>query len=312
MTFSRIISVGSYLPKNCVANNQLPAELGTSDEWIVSRTGIKQRHIAAENELTSDLATAAARQALKNAGLETVDLIIVATTTPDAIFPATAVTVQHKLGIRDAFAFDIQAVCSGFVYALATADNFIKAGTAKTALVIGAETMSRIVDWKDRGTCVLFGDGAGAVVLKADKEAGIIASKLHSDGAYQQELYVDGGASMGKFGTLKMQGKEVFKHAVEKMSASILEVLEGSKYKLSDINWLIPHQANLRIMSAIAERIGLESQKVFVSVDKHANTSAASIPLAMAENWSRIKKGDIAVLTALGGGFSWGSVLLKF
>jgi 3-oxoacyl-[acyl-carrier-protein] synthase-3 len=219
--------------------------------------------------------------------------------------------VQHKLGIKNAFAFDVQAVCSGFVYALTVADNFIKSGQVKTALVIGAETMSRIVDWNDRNTCVLFGDGAGAVVLKADNEAGIIASKLHSDGAYQQELYTDGGPSMGKMGTLKMQGKEVFKHAVEKMSGSILEVLEAANLKIDDVKWLIPHQANLRIMNSIADRINIAPEKVFVTVDKHANTSAASIPLALAENWSKVKKGDLCVLTALGGGFSWGSVVLK-
>ncbi len=306
MTFSRIVSVGSYLPKNCVSNDALPKELETSDEWIQSRTGIKQRYVAAEGEFTSDLATAAAKIALKNAGLESVDLIIVATTTPDAIFPATAVTVQHKLGIQNAFSFDIQAVCSGFVYALVTANNFIKAGQAKNVLVIGAETMSHIVDWKDRNTCVLFGDGAGAVVLTKSDEPGIISSALHSDGTYQKELYAN------RADTLKMHGKEVFKHAVEKMSNSILEVVNSSSYKLEDINWLIPHQANLRIMSAISERIGIAQDKVFVSVDKHANTSAASIPLALAENWSRIKKDDVAVLTALGGGFSWGSVILKF
>ena len=312
MTFSRIISVGSYLPSNCVSNANLPPELETSDEWITSRTGIRQRYIAAPNQLTSDLAVEAAKVALAKAGLTAVDLIIVATTTPDNTFPACAAAVQHKLGIKNCFAFDVQAVCSGFVFALATADNYIKSGTVKTALVIGAETLTRIVDWKDRGTCVLFGDGAGAVILKADNEAGIIASKLHTDGAYYNELYVDGGASQSSVGVLKMHGKEVFKHAVEKMSNSILEVVNSSSYKLEEINWLIPHQANLRIMSAISERIGLSADKVFISVDKHANTSAASIPLAMSENWARIKKGDVAVLTALGGGFSWGSVLLKF
>ena len=312
MTFSRIISVGAYLPKNLVRNDQLPKELETSDEWIESRTGIKQRHLAAEGEFTSDLATAAAKQALENAELDSVDVIIVATTTPDNTFPACAAAVQHKLGIKNCFAFDMQAVCSGFVFALATADNYIKTGMAKTALVIGAETLTRIVDWKDRGTCVLFGDGAGAVVLKADNECGIISSKLHTDGAYYNELYVDGGPSQNSIGVLKMHGKEVFKHAVEKMSGSITEVLEGSQYALADVNWVIPHQANLRIMKAISDRLGLPEEKVFVTVDIHANTSAASIPLAMAENWARIKKGDVAVLTALGGGFSWGSVLLKF
>lgn len=309
--YSKIISVGSYLPKNCVSNDDLPKELETSGDWIVSRTGIKQRYIAAEGELTSDLATEAAKIALKNAGFKEVELIVVATTTPDNTFPAVAAAVQRKLGFQNSFAFDIQAVCSGFVFALSVADNYIKSGTVKTALVIGAETLTRIVDWKDRGTCVLFGDGAGAVVLQASNEAGIIHSKLHTDGSYYDELYVDGGASKGNIGVLKMHGKEVFKHAVEKMSASIKEAVEGTKYNLDDVKWIVPHQANLRIMDAIAERLSLDKNKVIVTVDKHANTSAASIPLALAENWGKFQQGDLCVLTALGGGFSWGSVLLR-
>jgi len=309
--YSKIISVGSYLPANCVTNNDLPKNLETSSEWIISRTGIKQRYIAAEGELTSDLATAAAKIALGKAGLKETDLIIVATTTPDNTFPACAAAVQRKLGFKNSFAFDVQAVCSGFVFALSVADNYIKAGTAKTALVIGAETLTRIVDWNDRGTCVLFGDGAGAVVLQASETPGIIHSKLHTDGSYYDELYVDGGASQNTVGVLKMHGKEVFKHAVEKMGASIREAVEGTEYSLDDVKWVVPHQANLRIMDAIAERLELPKEKVIVTVDKHANTSAASIPLALAENWDKFKSGDLCVLTALGGGFSWGSVLVR-
>jgi 3-oxoacyl-[acyl-carrier-protein] synthase-3 len=312
MKYSKIISVGSYLPKNCVKNSDLPAHLETSDEWIISRTGITQRYIAADDELTSDLATAAAKAALKNAGLTEVDAIIVATTTPDNTFPATAVAVQHKLGIRTGFAFDVQAVCSGFVYALSIADSFIKSGQIKSALVIGAETLTRTLDWNDRGTCVLFGDGAGAVVLTASDTPGIISTQLHSDGAYYDQLYVDGGVSRKSVGVLKMHGKEVFKHAVAKMSESILSILKDNNYSMSDVSWIVPHQANLRIMDAIAERIGVDKEKVIATVVKHANTSAATIPLGLDDSWSKFKKGDLIALTALGGGFTWGSVLLKF
>ena len=312
MKFSKIISVGSYLPKNCVVNSALPAHLETSDEWIVSRTGITQRYIAAENELTSDLATEAAKAALKNAGLTSVDAIILATTTPDNTFPATATAVQKKLGIRTGFAFDIQAVCSGFVYALATADSFIKSGQIKSALVIGAETLTRTLDWNDRGTCVLFGDGAGAAVVTASDTAGIISSQLHSDGTYYDELYVDGGVSRKSVGVLKMQGKEVFKHAVSKMSDSIVSILNSNNLTMKDVNWIVPHQANLRIMDAIAERIGIEKEKVIATVTKHANTSAATIPLGLDDSWNKFKKGDLIALTALGGGFTWGSILMRF
>lgn len=312
MIYSKILSCGSYLPARCVPNAELPAELETSDEWIRSRTGITQRYIAAEGQYTSDLAAEAAKVALKKAGLTEVDAIIVATTTPDHTFPATAAAVQRKLGIKTGFAFDVQAVCAGFAFALATADNFIKLGQIKTALVIGAETLTRVLDWNDRGTCVLFGDGAGAVVLGASDEAGIISTKLNTDGNYYDELYVSGGVSNKSLGVLKMNGREVFKHAVEKMSGSISAILEANNYKIDDVKWIVPHQANLRIMNAIGDRLGVDESKVVETVSKHANTSAASIPLALCEAEGKIKKGDLVVLTALGGGFSWGSVLLKW
>jgi 3-oxoacyl-[acyl-carrier-protein] synthase-3 len=312
MKYSKIIATGSALPKHKMLNADLPAVLETSDEWIVSRTGITQRFIAGEGELTSDLAAEAARKALERAGLKSVDLIVLATTTPDKTFPSTATILQRKLGIHSGFAFDVQAVCSGFVYALAVADNFIKAGQAKTALVIGAETLTKILDWKDRGTCVLFGDGAGAVVLQATNEAGIIATKLHSDGAFEDELYVDGGVSLTQTaGLLRMNGKEVFKHAVEKMSNSIVEIVEQNDFYLTDIDWVVPHQANKRIMDAIAKRLELPAEKVIETVSIHANTSAATIPLALDVSWDKFKKGDLIALTALGAGFTWGSALLR-
>lgn len=310
MIYSKIISCGSYLPKKRVLNAELPAALETSDEWIRSRTGITQRYIAAEGEYTSDLAAEAAKVALQKAGLNSVDAIIVATTTPDNTFPATAVAVQRKLGFDTGFAFDIQAVCAGFVYALASADNFIKTGQIKTALVIGAETMTRIVDWNDRGTCVLFGDGAGAVVLSASNEPGIIATKLHSDGKFAEHLYAKGPAFDD--GLLKMNGREVYKHAVDKMGKAIVEALEAGNKTIADLNWLIPHQANLRIMTSIAEHFAIPMDRVVETVSKHANTSAASIPLAICENEKNFKKGDLVALTALGGGFSWGSALIKW
>lgn len=312
MKFSKIISTGSSLPKRKMLNAELPAELGTSDEWIVSRTGIKQRFIAGEGELTSDLATAAARIALERAGLKTVDMIVVATTSPDKTFPATATIVQRKLGITNGFAMDVQAVCSGFVYALATADNFIKSGQVKSALVIGAENLTKVLDWKDRGTCVLFGDGAGAVVLQASSEAGVLATSLHSDGAFEDELYVDGGvASTQTAGFLRMNGKEVFKHAVEKMSGSISDIVEQNGFALSDVDWVVPHQANKRIMDAIAKRLELPAEKVIETVSLHANTSAATIPLALDVSWDKFKKGDLVALTALGAGFTWGAALVR-
>ncbi len=312
MTYSKIIGCGSYLPKKRILNSELPAELGTNDEWIRTRTGITQRYIAADGELTSDLAVAAAKVALKNAGLAEVDAIILATTSPDNTFPATAAQVQKKLGFKSGFAFDVQAVCAGFAFAVATADNFIKLGQIKTALVIGAETLTRVLDWSDRGTCVLFGDGAGAIVLSASDKPGIISTKLNTDGSHYDELYVSGGVSQKSIGVLKMNGREVFKHAVEKMSGGIADILASNGKTINDVNWIVPHQANLRIMNAIAERIGIAPEKVIETVSKHANTSAASIPLALCEAQSKFKKDDLIVLTALGGGFSWGSVLLKW
>lgn len=312
MKFSQIIASGSALPKNKVLNADLPAELETSDEWIRSRTGITQRFIAGEGELVSDLAAEAARKALKKAGLETVDLIVLATTTPDKTFPATATIVQRKLGIKNGFAFDVQAVCSGFVYALAMADNFIKSGQAKTALVIGAENLTKVLDWTDRGTCVLFGDGAGAVVLQASDEAGVLATSLHSDGSYEDELFVDGGVGeTGTAGLLRMNGKEVFKHAVDKMSNSIVDISEQNGFTLADIDWVVPHQANKRIMDAIAKRLDVPAEKVIETVSIHANTSAATIPLALDVSWDKFQKGDLVALTALGAGFTWGAALVR-
>ncbi|MBM3580168.1 MAG: ketoacyl-ACP synthase III [Alphaproteobacteria bacterium] len=316
---SRIIATGSYLPQRIVTNTDLEKTVETSNEWIVERTGINRRHVAAENELTSDLATTAAKKALEKSGLkaEEIEMIIVATTTPDLTFPATATTVQAKLGAKSAFAFDIQAVCSGFVYAVVTADNFIKSGQVKNALVIGADKLSSIVDWKDRNTCILFGDGAGAVVLQAtqEKDRGIIASSLHSDGTLNDILKTSGGASSNqKTGTIEMSGKEVFKHAVEKMVKSVLSTLNKAGLTTKDIDLLVPHQANLRILNAVATRLEMPEEKVIITVQNHANTSAASIPLALdhANSNGKIKKGDVVVLEALGGGLTWGSVVLKW
>jgi 3-oxoacyl-[acyl-carrier-protein] synthase-3 len=316
---SKISATGSYLPKKILLNAELAKTVETSDEWIMDRTGIKQRHVASEGELTSDIATHAVLKTLEKAGkkAEEIDLIIVATTTPDLTFPATATTVQAKIGAINAFAFDIQAVCSGFVYALATADNFIKSGQVKNALVIGAETLSRIVNWKDRNTCVLFGDGAGAVLLEATSEenCGIIASDLHSDGTLNSLLKTTGGPSLNQqTGFIEMAGKEVFKHAVEKMSKSVLSVLEKAGLTSKDIDLLVPHQANARILNAVAARLEIPEEKVVLTVQDHANTSAASIPLALdyANSQGRIKKGDVIVLEALGGGLTWGSVVLRW
>ena len=282
---SKIIATGSYLPQKILTNSDLEKTVETSDEWIVGRTGIQQRHVAVEGELTSDLASLAAKKAIENSGLkaEEIEMIILATTTPDLTFPATATTVQAKIGAKSAFAFDVQAVCSGFVFALTTADNFIKSGQVKNALVIGADTLSRIVDWKDRNTCVLFGDGAGAVVLQATKEdKGILASNLYSDGSLNDILKTSGGpGSNQKTGIIEMAGKEVFKHAVEKMVKSVLSTLDKAGLEKKDIDLLIPHQANLRILNAVANRLELPEEKVVLTVAKHANTSAASIPLAL-------------------------------
>ena len=316
---SRIIATGSHLPQKIVTNSDLVKTVETSNEWIIERTGIEQRHIAAEGELTSDFAASAAKKAIANSGLkaEEIEMIIVATTTPDLTFPATATTVQAKIGAKAAFAFDIQAVCSGFVFAIATADNFIKSGQVKNALVIGADKLSSIVDWQDRNTCVLFGDGAGAVILQATEEEnrGVIASSLYSDGTLNDILKTSGGPSSNqKSGFIEMAGKEVFKHAVDKMVKSVIATLAKAGLNTKDIDLLVPHQANLRILNAVATRLELPEEKVIVTVQKHANTSAASIPLALdhANSQKKIKDGDVVVLEALGGGLTWGSVVLKW
>ena len=316
---SKISATGSYLPERILTNAELSQKVETSDEWIVERTGITKRHIAAEGELTSDIAYKAALRALEKSDIkaEDIDLIILATTTPDLTFPASATTVQAKLGANKAFAFDIQAVCSGFVYAIATADNFIKTGQVKNALVIGADILSRIVDWKDRNTCVLFGDGAGAVLLQAttEKNCGIISFDLHSDGTLNDILKTNGGPALNqKTGFIEMAGKEVFKHAVEKMSKSVISALDKAGLTTKDIDLLVPHQANIRILNAVATRLELPPEKVILTVHDHANTSAASIPLALdyANSHNRIKKGDVVVLEALGGGLTWGSVVVRW
>lgn len=316
---SKIVATGSYLPQKIVTNDDLAKTVDTSNEWIIERTGIKQRHIANEGELTSDLALHASKAAISSVKIkvEDIDLIIVATTTPDLTFPSTATILQAKLGAKNAFAFDVQAVCSGFVYALNIADNFIKSGQAKNALVVGAETLSRIVDWSDRNTCVLFGDGAGAVILQAtqEKNSGILSSKLNSDGTLADILKTTGGASSNKqVGIITMAGKEVFKHAVEKMAKSVIEALDKAGLSTKDIDLLIPHQANARILNSVASKLGLDEDKVIMTLQNHANTSAASIPLAMdyANKTNRLKKGDLIVLEALGGGLTWGSVILRW
>ncbi|MDB5506496.1 MAG: ketoacyl-ACP synthase [Devosia sp.] len=324
MTDKRTIvrSVGGYLPARIMTNEELAKTVDTSDEWIVQRTGIRERHIAAEGENTSDLATAAGRKAMENAGLTIadIDLIIVATTTPDMTFPATATLVQHKLGMHHGMAFDIQAVCSGFVYAMTTADSFIKTGLARRALVIGAETFSRLLDWTDRGTCVLFGDGAGAAIVElADKDTdakrGILASALRSDGQHWNKLYVDGGpSSTMSVGHVRMEGKEVFKHAVGMITDVVYSVLETSGYTVADLDWFVPHQANKRIIDGAGVKLGIPPEKVVITVDRHANTSAASVPLALATAVAdgRIKRGDLVMLEAMGGGFTWGATLIRW
>ena len=320
---SQITGCGSYLPERVIENAEMAELVDTSDDWIVTRTGIKRRHIAADGELTSDLATAAAKKAMAASGVtaEDIDLIVVATATPDETFPATATRVQFNLGMTTGFAFDVQAVCSGFVYALNVADNFVKAGQAKTALVIGAETFSRILDWKDRTTCVLFGDGAGAVVLQAAEDSGttddrgILAAKLHSDGRHHDLLYVDGGPSSTQTaGYLRMAGKEVFKHAVNNLSSVIHETLEEVNLTSDDIDWVVPHQANKRILDATARKLKIDPAKVIVTVDEQANTSAASVPLALdsAIADGRIKRGDLLLMEAMGGGFTWGACLVRW
>ena len=322
MIYSRIIGTGSYLPEKILTNHDLEKMVDTSDEWITERTGIKKRHIAAENETTCDLAEQAARAAIAAANIKPtdIDLIVFATTTPDRIFPSTACLLQERLGIAGCGAFDIQAVCTGFVYALSVADKFIKTGDSKTALVIGSETLSRIIDWTDRSTCVLFGDGAGAVVLQASEEPGILSTHIHADGAYKDLLTVPAGISEnhdvfenGK-AKVMMQGNEVFKMAVNTLGRIVDETLAKNHLKKSDIDWLVPHQANIRIINATAKKLKMNMDHVVVTVDEHGNTSAASIPLALDEavRSGRIKRGEMVMLEAFGGGFTWGSALLKF
>jgi 3-oxoacyl-[acyl-carrier-protein] synthase-3 len=318
-----IKGVGGYLPERVLTNEDLARVVDTSDQWITERTGIKERRIAAEGELTSSMGAAAARAALDAAGLapEDIDLIVLATSTPDQTFPATAVTIQAELGITHGAAFDVQAVCSGFVFALATADSYLKSGQFKRALVIGAEAFSRILDWQDRTTCVLFGDGAGAVVVEAQKlngaltDRGILATCLRSDGRYRDKLYVDGGpSSTGTVGYLRMDGPEVFRHAVTKIAEVIDSTLRQAGYKASDIDWFVPHQANRRILDGAARKLGLDKDRIIITVDKHANTSAASIPLALAAASAdgRIKPGNLVLMEAMGGGFTWGAVLIRW
>ena len=319
MKRSRITGTGSYLPEKLVTNRDLEALVETSDEWIVARTGIRERHIAAEGEFASDLALHACRNALASAGRSAadVDLIIVATSTPDMVFPSSACLLQAKLGVKRGAAFDVQAVCSGFVYALATADLFVRSGEHRCALVVGAEVFSRILDWKDRGTCVLFGDGAGAVVLEAADEPGILSSHLRADGSYASILntpgHVCGGAVQGD-PTLKMDGGAVFKLAVRVLEESARETLAANKLEVADLDIYIPHQANIRIISHVAKKLGLPESKCIVTVDRHANTSAASVPLALdvAVRDGRVRKGHLVLLQGVGGGFTWGSVLLRY
>ncbi|WP_042704459.1 beta-ketoacyl-ACP synthase III [Azospirillum sp. B506] len=319
---SQVLGCGIFLPSNVVTNQDLEQRVDTSDEWIVQRTGIRSRHIAAEGEKTSDLAIAAATRALEHAGVPaaSIDCIILATTTPDNTFPATATKVQAALGAKG-FAMDIQAVCAGFVYALSVADNFLRNGQARRALVIGAETFSRLLDWNDRTTCVLFGDGAGAVVLEAyeakgdSADRGVLSTHLHSDGSQYDLLYVDGGASStGTIGHVRMHGQEIFRHAVSKLSAVVEEALVANGLESTDIDWMVPHQANRRIIDGLARKMKLAPEKVVLTVDRHGNTSAASIPLALGEAVAdgRIKRGDLILMEAIGGGLTWGSALIRW
>ena len=320
---SLVVGCGAYLPRRIVTNAELAERLETSDAWIAQRTGIRQRHIAAEGETTADLATAAANDALRRAGIDgaDVDILVLGTTTPDHTFPATATQVQARIGMTKGAAFDIQAVCSGFIYALATADNFIKAGQCRTALVIGAETFSRILDWNDRGTCVLFGDGAGAVVLKAGSGEGglsyrgVLTTHIYSDGRHYKQLYVDGGPSATQTtGHVRMEGREVFRHAVVRMGEAVDAAMGAMGITGRELDWLVPHQANRRIIDSMGHRLHLPPEKVIVTVDRHANTSAASIPLALAEATGdgRIRPGQLVLLEAMGGGFTWGSALIRW
>lgn len=324
MSGSVLLGSGSALPQRVVTNAELAREVDTTDEWIVERTGIRQRYIAGEGETTSTLATAAARAAIEDAGIEpgSIDIIILATATPDNTFPATATKVQHALGCNGGIAFDVHAVCSGFLYALTTADSLIATGMGKRALVIGAETFSRILDWEDRTTCVLFGDGAGAVVLEAAQPGaatgadarGVLASRLHADGAQHDLLFVDGGPSTTQsVGHLRMKGREVFRHAVVNLASVLGEVLEDANVTADQIDWVVPHQANARILDATAKKLGIPPEKVIVTVDRHANTSAASVPLAydVARKDGRIQDGDLVMFEAMGGGFTWGASLVR-
>ena len=320
---SVVIGCGSYLPARVLTNDDLACMVDTSDDWIIQRTGIRERHVAAEGEVTSDLALAAARAALANAKVDaqSIDLIVLATSTPDNTFPATAITVQAKLGMTHGAAFDLQAVCSGFVYALTTVDGLLRTGSFQRALVIGAETYSRILDWKDRATCVLFGDGAGALVVEAlpqpgtHADRGLLATRLRSDGRHKNKLYVDGGpSSTGTVGRVRMEGRAVFKHAVAMISDVVFDVFKETGYTAADIDWFVPHQANKRIIDDSARKLGIAPEKVVTTVDRHGNTSAASIPLALAVAIAdgRIKRGDLLLLEAMGGGFTWGAALLRW
>jgi 3-oxoacyl-[acyl-carrier-protein] synthase III len=323
MTIRAVIAgVGHYLPARVVPNSELEARVETSDEWIRSRSGIERRHFAAEGEMTSHLATHAARAALADAGLEpdSIDAVIVATSTPDLTFPSVATMVQSELGMTQGFAFDVQAVCAGFVFALTTANAMVISGQARRVLVIGAETFSRLMDWNDRTTCVLFGDGAGAVVLEQQTgtgtpaDRGILASDLHSDGRFKDILYVDGGTSTGSTGHLRMAGKEVFRHAVEKLAETANACLDKAGLSSADVDWIVPHQANIRIIEGTAKKMQLPMERVVVTVQDHGNTSAASIPLALSVGKARgqIKQGDLIVTEAIGGGLAWGSVVLRW
>ena len=323
MIRSQVMGCGSFLPRTILTNAELAKRVDTSDEWIRERTGIRQRHVVAKGEMTSDLALHAARHALHDAKIDSdeIDLIVVATTTPDETFPATATRLQARLGMKRGAAFDVQAVCSGFIYGMAVADNFIKAGQAKNVLLVGAESMSRLLDWKDRTTCVLFGDGAGAVVLQAHRghgnhdDRGVLNTKLYSDGRLHDLLYVDGGPSSTQTtGHLRMQGREVFRHAVTNISAAIRASVEEAGFKISDIDWFVPHQANQRILDGTARKLGIPAAKVVSTVAQHGNTSAASVPLALATAVAdgRIHNGQLVLLEAMGGGFTWGASLIRW
>ncbi|SDY05869.1 beta-ketoacyl-ACP synthase III [Nitrosomonas halophila] len=317
--YSRIIGTGGYLPEKILTNQDLESMVDTSDEWIRTRTGITQRHIAAEDQMASDLALEASRKAIAASGIRPneIDLIIVATTTPDMVFPSTACILQHKLGIANGPAFDVQAVCSGFIYALATADMFVSSGKCRNALVVGTEVYSRIIDWNDRSTCVLFGDGAGAVILTQDQQPGILSSHLHANGSYSQILAVPGNISAGKIQGkpfITMEGNTVFKFAVKVLEEAVHEALDANQLQPSDIDWLIPHQANIRIISSTAKKLGISPEKVVTTVAQHGNTSAASVPLALdiAVRDGRVQSGHNVVLEGVGGGFTWGSVLIRW